>query len=111
MAKVGSHSREDLGHCMLACTELLGAVDDPKVYKNLDMSPLLTTPMEGNGKYRHLLLKGLQYGNPAAQYVRGMLEYFVHGNPDAGLQLLKQSANGLLQELMLGNVFSSQELS
>ncbi|CAN8318919.1 unnamed protein product [Cochlearia groenlandica] len=32
LAKVGSHSREDLGHCMLACTELLGAVDDPKVY-------------------------------------------------------------------------------
>ncbi|ESQ56363.1 hypothetical protein EUTSA_v10027513mg, partial [Eutrema salsugineum] len=83
MAKVGSESREDLHSCMLTCSELLTNVDDPKVFKNLNLDDLVANPLLANGRLRHVM---------------GILGYFVGDHSVRGLHYLKRVADASVDE-------------
>ncbi|KAG2312749.1 hypothetical protein Bca4012_027310 [Brassica carinata] len=94
LSRVGSSSVEDLRPCLLVSKTISAAVEDNRVFQNLNLRPLARNPLLTFFQARNRLQRCLDGDNPVAHFIEGIKQYFVFDDMDLGLFHLKKSAEG-----------------
>ncbi|KAG2323902.1 hypothetical protein Bca4012_038243 [Brassica carinata] len=94
LSRVGSSSVEDIRPCLLVPKNISAAVEDHRVFQNLNLRPQAMNPLVTFFRTRHCLQKCINGDNPAAHYIEGIKQYFIFDNMNLGLFHLKKSAQG-----------------
>ncbi|KAF8096736.1 hypothetical protein N665_0302s0010 [Sinapis alba] len=92
LSRVASSSREDIRQCVTVSRTISAATQDYCVFNKLSLRPQAMSPLLTFGRYHQLMNRCLQSDNPAAHYIEGLKQYFIHENTILGLFHLKKSA-------------------
>ncbi|KAF8092249.1 hypothetical protein N665_0420s0016 [Sinapis alba] len=101
LSQVASSSREDICQCVTVSRTISAATQDYRVFNKLSLRPQAMSPLLTFGRYHQLMNRCLQSDNPAAHYIEGLKQYFIHENTILGLFHLKKSAENSYDNGML----------
>ncbi|CAH2035875.1 unnamed protein product [Thlaspi arvense] len=93
LSHAGENSREDVRNGIFMCKALGNSAADIQVFKSLELRDIVKCPLLALRKYAELFQKCLLHSNPAAHYIKGLLEYLRFDNPIEGLKHLKEAAD------------------
>lgn len=94
LSRVAASSREDIRQCLTVSKTVSGAVEDYRVFRNLNLRPQAMLPLITYDRYQNLMARTMEHVNPARHYIEGIKTFFVQDNTDLGLYHLKKASQG-----------------
>ncbi|KAF8094781.1 hypothetical protein N665_0353s0012 [Sinapis alba] len=98
LSRVTYSSREDIRQCVTVSRTISAATQDYCVFNKLSLRPQAMSPLLTFGCYHQLMNRCLQSDNPAAHYIEGLKQYFIHENTILGLFQLKKICRKFLRQ-------------
>ncbi|XP_071719059.1 putative F-box protein At1g67623 [Rutidosis leptorrhynchoides] len=96
-SRVGQDSSEQLFILKLVCKSFLKLSDDPLVCKRMSLDRWDLVPWR-NPKIDYIIRRCYFFGNPNADFRRGLINYFYKFYTELGLCLLEEAANNQIIE-------------